>query len=804
MDHRVRAAFRCLAVLLLFVAPPGGCDCGGGGTAPGETCMTSADCTTPGAVCIGGRCVVPDGGGEADVEPPDEGGGADEGAGETCPGRTCGDACCEPGQLCRGGVCCDSSRVCGSDGCCGDDEVCVDGECRLDCGDEPPCGDVCCGDGEVCHAGGCTVPGDPCDDPYDCPADMYCEPTIGRCLPRGGIDETCEYRPPTGVFTPQVEWTWSGSAVEPAHDQVMMQPIVVPLTDDNGDGAIDERDVPDVVFHTFSAATGYQRNGVLRAVHGDGSGSIFDVTDPAYRTRPDSSLAAADIDGDGRVEIVTCSPIDVQGVLAFENDGTFRWHATGGPLCRAAAPAIGDVDGDGQVEIAIGRGLLRGTDGSVIWRDTTHPLATGSGEDAGGDFSTLADMDGDGRLELVAGTTLYDTDGTVLWDAGLPTGYPAVGDLDLDGSPDVVVVQSRGSGVGSTWNDRPHHLQAFRADGTVLWGPVDLNQGWPTPDGPAGGGPPTIADFDGDGRPEVAAAGGYGYVIFEGEDGRPLWFMETIDRSSRCTGSSVFDFEGDGAAEAVYGDEYHLHVYRGADGFELFTTCNTSATHWEYPVIVDVDNDQHAEIVIARNNYNPAFVCDDGSRGPTGIAVIGDLANNWVRTRRIWNQHTYHVTNVEENGTVPRAERRNWTVPGLNNFRQNVQPEGLFAAPDLVVARVVVDERGCADHLGLAAWITNRGAAGAPAGIPVAFYEGDPSAGGVLLGVVPTPTPILPGASVRVALDAPVGEARVGETIRYWVVVDDDGTGAPSGAMHECRDDNNGYGPVEGECPRIG
>lgn len=804
MVRRLGIVWSSAAILAAVVVGPGGCDCGGGAP-PGDACHSSVDCVEPGAICLDGRCVVPDGGGETEVEPGDDGSGLDDGSGEGgCLGLSCGGACCEPGQLCRGGVCCDADRICGVDGCCGSDEVCIDGECRLDCGEEPPCGDVCCGSGEVCHAGGCTVPGEACDDPYDCPSDMYCEPTIGRCLPRSGIDDRCEYRPPTGEFQPQVEWSWSGSVVEPAHDQVMMQPIVVPLTDDDGDGSVDERDVPDIVFHTFAAATGYQTNGVLRAIHGDGSGSIFDVTDPAWRTRPDSSLAGADIDGDGRVELVTCSPIAEQGVLAFEHDGALKWRTTGGPLCRAAAPAIADVDGDGSAEIAIGRGLLRGGDGSVIWHDVSHPLAVGAGEDAGGDFSTLADLDGDTRLELVAGTTVYDAEGAVLWDRGLPTGYAAVGDLDLDGSPDVVVVQSRGSGVGTTWEDRPHHLQAFRADGSDLWGPVDLNQGWPTPLGAAGGGPPTIADFDGDGRPEVAAAGGYGYVIFNGEDGSAVWFMETIDRSSRCTGSSVFDFEGDGAAEAVYADEYHLHVYRGWDGFELFTTCNTSATHWEYPVIVDVDNDEHAEIVVARNNYSPTYVCDDGSRGPTGIAVIGDLSNNWVRTRRIWNQHTYHVTNVEEDGALPLVERANWAVAGLNNFRQNVQPEGLFAAPDLVVARVVVDQGGCPDRLELAAWITNRGAAGAPAGIPVAFYEGDPAAGGSLLGVVPTPASILPGASVRVVLEAPVGLERAGEVISYWVVVDDDGLGAASGMIHECRDDNNGFGPVEGECPRIG
>ena len=129
----------------------------------------------------------------------------------------------------------------------------------------------------------------------------------------------------------------------------------------------------------------------------------------------------------------------------------------------------------------------------------------------------------------------------------------------------------------------------------------------------AGGGPPTIADFDGDGLPEVAAAGGYGYVIFNGEDGSPLWFMDTIDRSSRCTGSSVFDFEGDGAAEAVYADECFLRIYEGATGRVIFSAARSSGTTYENPVIVDVDGDYRTEIVSAVNDYAGTLGCEPAS-----------------------------------------------------------------------------------------------------------------------------------------------------------------------------------------------
>lgn len=57
-------------------------------------------------------------------------------------------------------------------------------------------------------------------------------------------------------------------------------------------------------------------------------------------------------------------------------------------------------------------------------------------------------------------------------------------------------------------------------------------------------------------------------------------------------------------------------------------------------------------------------------------------AGIWVRTRRVWNQYTYHVTNVEEDGSIPAVEPANWAQPGLNDFRQNKQPGGELSAAD--------------------------------------------------------------------------------------------------------------------------
>jgi hypothetical protein len=715
------------------------------------------------------------------------GGASDSGVGapDACAGPSCPGGCCAAGEVClNGAACCALDALCGSE-CCGANEVCEGGGCRVDCGALVQCGEPgaidCCDPTEVCYLGACTLPGDPCDTLNPCPTGWYCEITLARCLPEAppGMT-TCEYRPPAGVFAPAVEWEWTGSPDAPAYDQVMMAPMVADIDLDG---------MPDIVFNTFAGGN-YGTDGVLRAIRGDGSGELWAVTDPALRTVPGAGVAIGNLDADPELEIVTCSGAGGGGaagpVLVFEHDGTLKWASTSpSAQCGYSMPSIADFFQDGTPDILVRYAVLDASS-TVIWANrVTSSLS------AGGEITTAADLDGDGYLDVVGGNVAYDRFGGLLWErTDLNDGYPAVADLDLDGAPEVVVVAPSVNTV----------MALDGATGGTFWGPFDVNQGVPTPSGPSGGGAPTIADFDGDGLPEIAAAGGYGYVVFE-NDGSSKWFVPTQDLSSRVTGSSVFDFEGDGAAEVVYADELRLWVYAGTDGSVLLETCNTTGTLWEYPLVVDVDADDHAEIVTMSNTYT-GWACLDGSIPATGIRVRGDALNNWVRTRRVWNEHTYHVTNVNDDGTVPAVEPPNWLDPALNNFRQNVQPDGLLNAPDLVAADLVHSGFACPAALELSVRVVNQGSSGAPAPIPVAFYEMDPASGALtLLGVVSTTVALLPGQSELVTLVWPIPAGRELDTFQIVAVVNDDGAGvAAASLVHECDETNNAAGPLAANC----
>jgi hypothetical protein len=85
-------------------------------------------------------------------------------------------------------------------------------------------------------------------------------------------------------------------------------------------------------------------------------------------------------------------------------------------------------------------------------------------------------------------------------------------------------------------------------------------------------------------------------------------------------------------------------------------------------VVADVDNDGSAEIVVVSNETT-----DDVAGSPT-VQVIRDKEDRWIQARRIWNQHTYHVTNVREDATIPQHEPPHWQQ--LNTYRTNAQIEG--------------------------------------------------------------------------------------------------------------------------------
>jgi hypothetical protein len=802
--------------------------------------------------------------------------GGDDGgtAGPTGTGGTSGDASTDSslgGGGTGGGVNLDTgSDECGPTQPC-ESGVCVGGKCCPSA--DQACGSSCCQSGEVCLFEQCVVPGKSCQTAADCATGEYCETALGdppadagttdagagdggtgkvctapiaangKCVklppicqgdagaPDGGVCvEQCEYHPPAGNLQAVKKWQWGtdvAPAQYPAFADVWATPTVGRVADANCDGKVDETDPPNVVFvsgnaqQTCCSCGGFTPStcltGKLRVLDGGSGQEIWSLNKAETGSIGFAGLSVAlgDINGDQKVDIVAMTG---EGKIAvIDNDGNVLGisdkavdTATNGTFGWGGGIAIGDMDGDGAPEIAYGRNLFS-TKGGTITRLWVG--AGGNGGTAARELSFFADLDGDGKDELVAGNSAYKIDGTMLWNnTAVGNGFNAVADFNGDQKPEVVVVSG-----GKLW-------LLNGADGTLVFSSSTNPLTLPST---GQGGPPTIADFDGDGQREIGVAQQALYTMMKPDFANKkidvVWTAPNHDLSSSVTGSSVFDFEGDGKAEVVYNDECFLWVYDGQTGAVLFATPTTSFTATEASVVADVDGDGHSEMLMISNGADPssngwkcnvapwnqpdtatnrpAWTPPTGKTAYRGITAWGDKQNSWVGTRTFWNQHAYSVSNICDSrdsacdppniyGSIPTAQKKNWLVPWLNNFRQNVQDKGIFDAPDVTVKVDV----SCTNPIVVHVSVRNIGLAGLPAGVEVGVYL---DAGGTPteLGTVKTTKPLLPGQTEVLDFTVPTGAAQQSDGFFADVIID-----PTNKTFNECRDDNNKSATVKATC----
>ena len=436
-------------------------------------------------------------------------------------------------------------------------------------------------------------------------------------------------------FYPGEEWAWTETSMDvdlnkPAR-HVVNTPLVVDL---DGDG------FPEVIF---SAAVPHEGTSRFKAhiVVLDGRTGVEKMvqTDLALSVDGYVSMAIGDIDADGLPEIVAYAyeepRLGPHQLIAFEHDLSFKWRSDEIGNVSWAGITIANLDGAGLPEILVGHQVLD-ANGTLLWSGV--PI----GDNQNRNIPIAADIDLDGVMEVIVRNRVYAADGTLLWSMASTSSsiWSATGNFDNDAYPEIVFTTFGGETF------------LYEHDGTLKW-KVDYK---------ARSGPPTVADFDGDGKPEIGQSGQLTYSVID-TDGQLIW-DQPIDESSGTVGSAVFDFDGDGSSEVVLHDHTYMRVFRGTDGEELLKIFLTGPTAVEYAVVADIDADGHAELVVPTGGI--------GSYEEThGIRVYGGLDNDWVRTRKIWNQHAYHVTNVNSDSTIPMVEQHNWLSPGLNNYRQN-------------------------------------------------------------------------------------------------------------------------------------
>jgi TolA-binding protein len=293
-----------------------------------------------------------------------------------------------------------------------------------------------------------------------------------------------------------------------------------------------------------------------------------------------------------------------------------------------------DVDGDGDLEVAAGD--EKG--GVWIWHHTGAELRHGGDNWTFGLFMdlpegahtpTFADLDGDGRMEvLTAGRRsdrkvyVFDLDGGNV--AGWPKSAkgrlmtpPQPADLDGDGRPEVVFHEGFGK-----------NLYVWRGDGTAY--NVERKKAKPKPREIIGTTDPftyfvsSIADLDGDGLQEIVGIGGRGSVYAFKPDGRSLDGFPKRFGAVLGSTAPVGDLDGDGRGEIVFVADGGTKLYaldgrgRVLPGFPVKVWDRPPAEGRSFPSLANLDGKPGLEIVLGGRG-GALFALDGKGRNLPGF-----------------------------------------------------------------------------------------------------------------------------------------------------------------------------------------
>lgn len=790
---------------------------------------------------------------------------------------------------------------CSKTGDCGPKEVCV----------LTPNGGLCSADG-----GPCTATGNECNNdtfcclPEDgCVIDGVTTPTCVSNATRP-VNEMCKNSATIGLFSPDLQCEWTKPEPGDPYPEmihVLTTPLVANLPTESGTAG-------EIVIVTSDGKLDATSGARIRILNGQTCKQI-EVIGGAEAVRDAATPAIADLDGDGKLEIVARlnGPQGSNGgLIAYQFNGSkydVMWTAkvaggTGGQAWDGVS--IHDLDNDGKPEI-IGRGgeVNDGRTGAVI--AAANPAVILGSDPA------VGDVDGDGKIELVA-NKVFRWSGSAWVEAypGLGISTPAeapafyafadfgsrsgAGPFDAskkDGRAEVVGVGPVGG------NEASGTVRIFTLEGESL-----LNDTMPPGTKCFGGqalgergGPPTIGDFDGDGMPELASAGAFAYRVFDlgcalagnCKDAAKsiLWESPTQDCTSAMTGSTIFDFEGDGQAEAVYADECFVRVYNGKTGDVLFSTYRNSATWFEQPIVADPDNSDRSKIIFGGaplfnvystcGNPQAARNCEDSGRNGggcvdplwagvrcgkddecvsgrcvegfcrcttdaecgnnfmatvqnpndqlsglachkpragtpgagnvcraefgnittvneankwfAGVKVYRDKLDRWASSRNLWNQHAYSITNIDDDGRIPKTSdwRQNFLVPDLDNYRQNRQGATAQELADITgaLSAATACQLTADNQVIFTGRICNRGLRGVGSNMPAAFYLGDDRT--TPLCQTQTPGPVPKGECQFIECTIPKADVPTNSVIA--MVVNDVGGG--NRLVDECNYENN-------------
>ena len=390
-----------------------------------------------------------------------------------------------------------------------------------------------------------------------------------------------------GTFQPKVDY------------ETGTYPTSVAVGDFNGDGRAD-----------LAVANSVSNN--VSVLLGNGNGTFQAKVDYGVGTNP-TSVAVADFNGDGKADLAVASGSNNVSVLLGNGNGTFQPKVDYETGTYPTSVAVGDFNGDGRADLVVANYSSKSVSVLLGNGDGTFRPKADFGTGTNPTSVALADFNGDGKADLAVANSgsnnvsvlLGNGDGTFQPKVDYGTGtYPtsvAVGDFNGDGRADLV--------VANWWtNSNSVSVLIGNGDGTFQ-SRADYSTGL-KPSSVA------VADFDGDGRPDLAVATSSTVsVLLNNGKGE---FPTKADYSAGTDAISVAvgDFNGDGRADLVVAnsrsDNLSVRLGNGNGTFQPKVDYNLGLFQ-QSVVVGDFNGDGKIDLAVASNKVSVLLALLDKS-----------------------------------------------------------------------------------------------------------------------------------------------------------------------------------------------
>ncbi len=450
----------------------------------------------------------------------------------------------------------------------------------------------------------------------------------------------CEYLPDS---FPEFEMKMMWESREMIRDTLLHLSTNLFCGDTDGNGDVE------IYAYRHNLRTFPDPNEVKELLVFNGESGLLDIDFPIYDSLHNSSLALGDYNNDGRAELFTRHSRDY---MCIGQDGSINWKTR----CRNVTPrsriGLADFNGDGIMEMYDKSEIYNSLNGALLGysnvRNGCTALVLGNCSFSN---TVAADLLPNPGLELAAGNVVYtieinnlnDTLGNVITPNfgpdTIPDGLTVVGDINGDQELDVIVF-SMARLRNSSY--RPGRLYVYDPRNRTTIAHIELKEEL--------GGMPFIGDVDGDCLPEIGLVFKNKLVMlkYNGTTSLDILYEVVTTDKSGWTGITMFDFNQDGKNELVYRDETDLRILEGATGRTLASTPMKSHTASEYPLVVDIDQDGEAEILVT------GYL---GDIPQDRVYAFESAGAPWAPARPVWNQYAYHSTNINDDLTVPRVQQ---------------------------------------------------------------------------------------------------------------------------------------------------